>query len=328
MVSQELLVQAADSFGFDVKTLVFISDSCNEVYRFTLHNQPYILRLSAKPHAYNAQIKAEVDWVCYLAQNGVRASLPVHTSDGQLTAVCRHQEQCFIATAFHMAPGRFFDKSNPQLWGPPIFRKWGEAMGQMHLLTKSYPAADVAERRADWGKWHINNPNLNQGRFLILLDKLKALEDSISNLPKDAASYGLIHNDFHPYNFHIDNGEITVFDFDDSIYGWYALDIAIAATHAVWWGSPAEDRHSKHEFAEQFLMEFLTGYSKHNVLTYNWIQQIPMFMDYRNICSYFWWLSSWDGDENRLSEAQQAAIAHAVTLIQNGQSFDGCDIKL
>lgn len=31
-----------------------------------------------------------------------------------------------------------------------------------------------------------------------------------------------------------------VFDFDDSIYGWYALDIAIAAVHAVWWGSPGK----------------------------------------------------------------------------------------
>ncbi|MEK5029516.1 phosphotransferase enzyme family protein [Paenibacillus sp. FSL M7-1046] len=211
---------------------------------------------------------------------------------------------------------------------PPIFNKWGETMGRMHLLTKSYKAADDAVQRDDWGTWNMDNPYLQQGRYHILLKKLKSLENTIASLPKDAQSYGLIHNDFHPYNFHINNDDITVFDFDDSIYGWFALDIAIAATHAVWWGSPAEDRKSKNEFAKRFLDEFLTGYFKHNDLDTYWVKQIPMFMDYRNICSYFWWLNSWDGDESRLSEFQQTAITQAINLIQSGQRFDGCDIQL
>lgn len=47
-----------------------------------------------------------------------------------------------------------------------------------------------------------------------------------------------------------------------------------------------------------------------------------------NNSSYFWWLSNWDGDESRLSEAQHNAISHAIHLIQQGQMFDGCDIQL
>lgn len=328
MVSQELLVRAAESFGFEAETLVFISNSCNEVYRFSKNNQPYILRLSERPPAYADKIKAEVDWVYYLAQNGVHTSLPIQQSDQQLIAFYREGERCFIATAFHMASGRFFDKNNPQLWGPAIFGKWGETMGKMHLLTKSYNPADVGVKRDSWEPWNIINPYLQQGRYRILLEKLKSLENMIASLPKDAQSYGLIHNDFHPYNFHIDNDDITVFDFDDSIYGWYALDIAIAATHAVWWGSPSDDRKSKNEFAKHFLDEFLAGYFKQNHLDAYWIGQIPMFMDYRNICSYFWWLNSWDGDDSRLSEIQQAAITQAINLIQEGKRFDGCDIQL
>lgn len=328
MASKELLAKVAGSFGFEVDTLAFISSSCNEVYRFTKNNQPYILRLSEKPSAYVDKIKAEVDWVYYLAQNGVHTSLPIKTTDQQLVAVFREQEQCFIVTAFHMASGRFFDKNNLHLWGPAIFNKWGETMGRMHLLTKSYQAADVAVKRDEWQRWNIVNPHLNQGRYQILLEKLRSLENRIASLPKDSQSYGLIHNDFHPYNFHIHNDEITVFDFDDSIYGWYALDIAIAATHAVWWGSPADDRKPKNKFAKRFLDEFLRGYFKQNHLDTYWVQQIPMFMDYRNICSYFWWLNGWDGDECHLSEFQQTAMIQAIHLIQNGQRFDGCDIQL
>nr|WP_301953185.1 phosphotransferase [Paenibacillus tritici] len=307
--------------------MVCLSSSSNEVYRFVKNNQPHILRMSAKPEVYVEQIQAELDWVCYLARHGVPTSLPIHASDGQLTAVYGQKEHCYIATAFHMAPGCFFDKNNPQLWGHSIFRRWGEIMGRIHLLTKTYSTASAA-RRSDWARRDIANSNLHQGRYRMLVDKLKSLEDTISTLPKDTESYGLIHNDFHPYNFHIDKGEITVFDFDDSIYGWFALDIAIAAVHAVWWGSPGDDRQSKHNFAARFLNEFLAGYSINNDLADCWIQQIPLFMDYRNICSYFWWLSDWDGDETRLSEAQQAAVAHAIHLIGNDQSFDGCDIKL
>ncbi|MEK4045566.1 phosphotransferase [Paenibacillus sp. FSL H8-0048] len=327
-MSQQLLHQAAAAFGFDAETLVFLSNSSNEVYRFVKNNQPHILRMSAKPAAYVKQIQAEIDWVYYLALNGVRTSLPVHTSDGQLTAVYSQQEQCYIATAFQMAPGCFFDKSDPQLWGPSIFRLWGETMGRIHLLTKSYSPADPAARRSDWGRRRITNPYLHQGRYRMLTDKLEALEDVLSSLPRDTDSYGLIHNDFHPYNFHIDKGELTVFDFDDSIYGWYALDIAIAAVHAVWWGPPGKDRQSKNKFAAHFLNEFLTGYSLHHVLSAYWIQQLPMLMDYRNICSYFWWLDAWNGDESGLSESQQAAIAHAVMLISKGQRFEGCDFIL
>ncbi|MBT2292815.1 hypothetical protein J7E73_27535 [Paenibacillus albidus] len=112
MVSQELLVKAAESFGFKVETLVFVSNSCNEVYRFYKNNQSYILRLSEEPSAYVEKIKA------------VHTSLPIQASDQQFIAVYKEQEQCFIATAFHMASGQFFDKNNLQLWGPSIFNKW------------------------------------------------------------------------------------------------------------------------------------------------------------------------------------------------------------
>lgn len=121
---------------------------------------------------------------------------------------------------------------------------------------------------------------------------------------------------------------MTVFDFDDCLYGWFSLDIAIAAAHAVWWGSPKEDRKSKNEFAQKFLNDFLEGYFKHHHLDHEWIERIPMFMDFRNICSFFWWLHPWNGDENKLSDAQKNAIDQAVRFIENGRSFDGCEFRI
>lgn len=324
MLSGEVLASAAESFQFDRNTLVFISKSTNEVYRFVKDNSDYILRISDKPLN---DILAEVHWVNYLANNGVRVSLPIADKNGQLAVVYIIQEERYVAMAFQMAPGVFFDH-DPQLWQPSLFRKWGELMGKTHRLTKAYFPAGSMPSRPRWSAAKIDNPFLLEGDYRFLVDRLRSLENTISALPKDKNSYGLIHYDFHPYNFVIDREEITVFDFDDSIYGWFALDIGIAAAHAVWWGSPGDGRDSKREFAKRFLTEFLTGYCRENVLDHQWIERISLFMDYRNIASFFWWLSAWNGDESLLSDFQKRAIANGAELIKNGLPFDGCDVQL
>lgn len=107
MVGNEILSQAADSFGFDTNTLKFVSNSCNEVYRFNKGHKEYFLRLSEKPVEFELNIKAEVHWVRYLVERGIHASLPIQTIEGELTAVCKHYEKCYIATAFEGASGIF-----------------------------------------------------------------------------------------------------------------------------------------------------------------------------------------------------------------------------
>ncbi|WP_179281048.1 phosphotransferase enzyme family protein [Paenibacillus sp. XY044] len=328
MVTPDILSKAAASFDFDVNTLEFISHSANEVYRFTKNNDHYILRLSLKPFAYRDKIHAELEWVHDLVQHGVNASLPILSKDQQLTAVYEEEGQCYIAAVFRMALGKFFDKGHPHLWGTAVYQAWGETMGKMHLHSKSYKPLVKGRQRDHWSKMDFSNPNLQHGKYRVLLEKLRSLENEIDLYSRDENEYGLIHNDLHPYNFMIDGDTITVFDFDDSIYGWYALDIAIAATHAVWWGSPGEDRGSKNEFARKFLDYFLEGYFKHHQLESHWIQRIPLFMDYRNICSFFWWLQDWDGDESKLNDFQKNAIAEAVKIIADGRSFDGCEIEM
>lgn len=327
MVSNEILIQAANSFGFDIDSLKFISNSCNEVYRFNKGNKDYFLRLAEKPVEFEINIKAEVHWVRYLVERGVCASLPIETKEGELTAVCIDQGNCFIATVFEGAPGKFFD-SDPRLWGPGLFNTWGETMGLMHRLTKTYDPGDLKYKRMEWNVAEINNPNLYYGSYHMLLRKLRSIEKQLKSLPINKETYGLIHYDFHPYNFLIDQGEITVFDFDDSLHGWFGLDIGIAATHAVWWGSHYQNWGSKNEFAKHFLNEFLEGYIKQNSIEQEWIQRIPLFMEYRNINSFFWWLNNWNGNEENLTDFQKNAIVEAVKLIKSDKPFDGCDIKL
>lgn len=52
-----------------------------------------------------------------------------------------------------------------------------------------------------------------------------------------------------------------------------------------------------------------------------------MFMEYRNICSFFWWLGDWDEDESRLTEEQRNAIDNAVRLIERKVPFEDVTLK-
>ncbi|XEC97448.1 hypothetical protein AB6A23_13345 [Paenibacillus tarimensis] len=64
-----------------------------------------------------------------------------------------------------MATGRFFNKNDSNLWGTSIFKQWGETMGKMHQLSKSYICLETG-KRDEWRKSEIENPHLEQGKFL------------------------------------------------------------------------------------------------------------------------------------------------------------------
>lgn len=320
--------KAAAFFRFDPLSLQLISRSTNDVYRCLQDGKPIILRVSERSERHLATIDAELEWIFYLSTHGLDVSLPIKGHDDRYSLFIQDQDSNSFTTitAFEMVRGKCPDPNDPTLWGPNLFNKWGETMGKMHHASTTF--VPKKSKRDEWHRLQINNPFLHQGKYALLVERMRSLEKVISMLPKDRGSYGFVHYDLHPYNFFVHNGELSIFDFDDCLYAWFALDIAIAAVHASWVGCPKHNRQSKNEFSRDFLDSFMTGYSTAHSLEPFWIKQIPMFMDYRNISSYFWWLNNWNGDEDMLSEHQRDVIDYAVQLIKTGKCFDGCDIQV
>jgi len=182
-----------------------------------------------------------------------------------------------------MAGGQFWDHNDPDKWNNKIFFNWGKLMGDMHRLTKDYKRSnkynilDIFTRNYEgWGSYFDclkENPEV----FKIIQDLL----DEFMTFPRDRDSYGLIHNDMHPWNFHIDGDKITLFDFNDNIYGWFVMDIGIAFYHGLDW-SRKDD--AGHDYTNAIIENFLKGYLSANHLNDFWLSKIPMFMKYRQIC--------------------------------------------
>jgi len=313
VVSKRLLTRVADSYGFKKRTLKFISESTNQIYSFQKDKKHYFLRFSQRPMEQMLQTKAEMDWFYYLASHGVSVSLPLPAENNALVLSAEDGDKPYVISAFEALPGRFFDRNSPDLWNTEIFHRWGKTMGDMHRLTKEYlPPEGSGARGTFTGRDTVAGtieacPSVNK-----ILEELQA---EIMALPKDKDSYGLIHYDMHPWNFLIDGRRINVFDFDDSLYGWFALDIGVALYHGLWWG---RNNDAGHDFTEEIIQHFLRGYRSANHLSDYWISKIPLFMRYRQICKFSWFYNADHVDDHQKERMRN---------IENGMLFSNLSLR-
>lgn len=109
--------------------------------------------------------------------------------------------------------------------------------------------------------------------------------DRLKHLDADINTYGLIHGDINVGNFLVDNGKLTLFDFDEAQYSWFVEDIAIQLYYLVYvYGDDSmEDRQLQ---CQRFMEHFLKGYVKENSISENELKLIPLFLRLRDYCLY------------------------------------------
>jgi Ser/Thr protein kinase RdoA (MazF antagonist) len=314
MVPDRLLAYAAECYDFDASTLRFISDSTNQIYLFVKDGKDFILRFSPRPVECIPQTNAEMDWLYFLANRDVNVSLPLSTASGDLVTSMTVDGRHYILSAFARAGGVFWNKNDPDRWNERIFFNWGRVMGDIHACSKDFYPRNATDKRPEFKG---DDALADSIKAMPPVDRVaRSIRSEMLSLPRSRDSYGLIHYDLHPYNFLLDGERINVFDFDDSLYGFFALDIGIALYHALWWGLPetAQDRNA---FIPVIIENFLKGYLQGNHLSDFWLSKIPLFMRFRQICAFSWFF-----DPNHMDDEQRAKINN----IENGVLFADCTI--
>lgn len=250
------------------------------IYEFTLNNKSHILRVTHSLHRNVEQIKAEVDWVNYLADNGVAVSRAVHSPTGNLVEKVDLSDSYFMAIAFEKAKGRHIKKEDIS---KELFISLGKLIGKMHFLTKNYKPVDPECVRLDWdieiSELYDHIPADQE----IVRYKFHEIIHYLKQLKKDKDSFGLIHTDAHFGNMFIHKDKLTLFDFDDSAYKWFISDIAIVLFYGVLRVPENQDRI---EFGKFILKHFMKGYEKENRLDPYWLELMPCFLKLREIVLY------------------------------------------
>jgi Ser/Thr protein kinase RdoA (MazF antagonist) len=239
-----------------------------------------ILRIGHSLRRTLALIQAEVDWINYLADGGAGVAKAWLSERGNLVeAVDDEQGGQFLVTAFAKAAGRHPGRAE---WTPAFFETYGQLIGRMYALSRRYtpPHADCV--RPHWN----DEVNMEIEKFLpqgdeYIAEQFRALLAYLEALPANPEGYGLIHQDAHGGNFHVDDaGQITLFDFDDCCYGHYIYDLAMVVFYAI------VNRSDMPAATREFMGPFLHGYSRENQLDPAWLKEIPHFLKLREIDLY------------------------------------------
>lgn len=171
-------------------------------------------------------IEGEVEWINYLHQGGARVAKALNSEEGKLVLEIEDgQGDHFLATAFEKAKGGGPSEEDIT---PKFFASYGKALGRIHKLSTTYNPQKGERLDCDDKAMH------DIGGLIPVAEKqvLSVFRDLVgesNQFPRDAMNYGMIHGDAHTGNMIVDeDGEITLFDFDDCCRSWYINDLSIA----------------------------------------------------------------------------------------------------
>lgn len=295
-LNENVLNYAVECYGISATQLQRLRGGhFSHVYGFTKDGKDYVLRITPPHDEVDIQaLRAILEWMHYLATHGASVPRPIVSRHNQLIESVKSDGKSYLIVVFEKARGILSEELSCTQWNDELYQNLGRTVGKMHALAKRYIPAHNSFRRPEWnsiGNCFNTQHNLDASRVVMRAQRKSTLK-YIRTLPKDVDSYGLIHADLHFANFFVDleSKTITIFDFDDCVYGWYVMDIAMLLFDVLVLYSDSD----KEEFAIKFMKNLLTGYLAHNNITAFWMNQLPFFLKLLEIEIYAMVFKSYD----------------------------------
>jgi amicoumacin kinase len=283
--NEPLIQQALCLFQLDDHYKV-IGDFENYVLEVYKKNCPYILRFTHSSHRTLEEVRSEIDWMKYLYEQGIRIPKVFPSIHSLFVEAIRAGDTFFYVTLTEKAKGTHVKISNDQDHRP-LFYQIGKLIGKMHQVTKKYIPSNGIQSRPHWEEddlleieKYIPNEQVD------VIQNGKKIIEKVRNLSKDSNVYGLCHTDIHSGNFFVDNGDICVFDFDDTMNCWFAHDIAIPIYYACLYGMKESGKKERTKFGNELFHSLMEGYRTEHNLDPDAIKTIPLFFQLRDITLY------------------------------------------
>jgi Ser/Thr protein kinase RdoA (MazF antagonist) len=286
LFTNAILTQALDLYEIQPEAAQILDGFESFIYNVRRGEQDFILRIGHDGRRSVDMVQGEAEFLNHLAGGGLSVARVLPSVNGRLAETLPAADGShFVTTLFTKAPGHVPGMDD---WKPKLFTSMGVFMGKLHTLSKNFQPSQPRYRRFDIEHdfsemIETAERHLPQGDEPVLA-AYEETQAAIRGLPKDHNSYGLCHIDFHNGNFFLtDDGQITLFDFDDCQYAWYIYDVAMALFYAL-----PNNRRGPEELtqAKTFLSHFWSGYRTTNDLDPAWLARVPLFLKLREIDLY------------------------------------------
>ncbi|WP_138468617.1 phosphotransferase enzyme family protein [Poseidonocella sp. HB161398] len=259
---------------------------------------PRVFRVHRPGYHDRAEIASELDWIAALAEAGT-ARVPelLPCRDGARIGGFAHEDGTRHVVAFAFVPGEEPDPEGDLAAG---FRQLGAISADLHAQAAAWtPPAGFRRKTWDWeaafgarplwGDWRAA-PGLDAaGRAL--LDRLAArLKERCEAYGRGPDRFGLIHADLRLANLLDGPAGLSVIDFDDCGFSWFAYDFAAAASFL-----------EARPVMPELLAAWVAGYRSRAELAAEHVAMIPDLVLFRRLL-----LTAWIGSHGETETADWA----------------------
>lgn len=242
-----------------------------------------IIRIAFLEDRSREDFLGEVEYIQYLFEHGASVSGVVSSQKGNLLEEIAYNDHTFYVCVFQKAKGKLLVENYYRYReGAPIteyYYNCGKVLGKMHGLSKGFNP--VHPRYSFFDKYNAEYLNkLIPDSLSLLKEKLLELLRTLEGLDRTHESFGMVHFDYSDGNYMIDfdNGQITVFDFDNSCFCWYMYDLANVWTHGVGWIQFEQDADKRKKFMEDYFETVLAGYRSETQIDNAMLEKLPLFI--------------------------------------------------
>lgn len=270
--------------GYEIKPITAHDGGRNVVYTCeSVGDEAKILRIAFLTDRSREDILAEVEYVRYLFEHGGSVSDVVSSRKGNLLEEITHNHHTFFICLFKKAKGKMLVDNNYRYReGAPIseyYYNCGKVLGKLHQISKGY--SPIHRRHSFFDKYNADYiEKLIPDSLPLLKEKLLELLKTLEGLDRHRESFGMIHFDYNDGNYSIDfdTGQITVYDFDNSCFGWYMYDLADLWTHGVGWIQFEPDAGKRKRFMDDYFKAVLAGYRSETGIEDSLLDKLPLFI--------------------------------------------------
>jgi len=284
-ISPKDLKYLCNQLGISPETIKPLDSTYSDVYEFEKEEKKYILKLKKEKNTNLSWLQSEIEWLEYLSHHGLSVSCPIKYFNDSYFERFVVDEISYLSIIYEKALGISpREKYHDYKYYPESFLfEWGRYIGKMHRLSKNFHPSPSFSRPSwintidffDFG----NYPPSQEKVCLKFQEQIKIFKGI-----KQENNFGLVHNDFLEDNFCLFNHQLTVFDFEDFGFNFFANDIAIPLFYPTIFNMWQADEQKN--YAIYFLTHFLEGYRKENTLDLSTMEMIPLFLKIREMDNY------------------------------------------
>lgn len=222
-------------YGMVDPKVSIVAHSFNTVARVDLPDRSYALRIGDRHRIHGDGVEdVEAEWLTALDDDGFVVPRNIPTTAGQTWIERKGRgvpvpRRCVMYTWIE---GRALPNDPDERW----MTRAGALMADLHergagFTPRSVPPSVRADRVVYWGEEnHIPGYASGQGGLLLdALDRTQALIDELWRHPPHPPH--LIHGDFGPHNLLRLRGGLRPIDFQDLLYGFEVMDLAITVEY-------------------------------------------------------------------------------------------------